>query len=354
MATRFPNEIIDPHIHQWDPFTTPRHVAREARLLRRVRRVPRFVRWLTPRADREFVGHPHYVLKPYLPEDYRADAAPLPVSTVVHIEASWPLDRHSDAVHETKWVAALPFGQDGAPKLGAVIVHADPRLADVGSVLDDHLAASPLVRGVRCSAANHPDPGVRDFCDAPHMLRDPGFVRGFAAIAERGLSFELWLHAHQLPDAIELVREYPETTFVLDHYATPVGIFGRRGKETGRTPQDRARLLARWRDDVSTLAEFPNVRAKHSGLGMPMLGGVPARPLTTDTVGQVVDRCAPLVRHLHDAFGSDRVMWASNFPIDKPVHTIGASIAIITEILGSDADPDKLLRDVAARTYRIT
>jgi L-fuconolactonase len=71
-------------------------------------------------------------------------------------------------------------------------------------------------------------------------------------------------------------------------------------------------------------------------------------------VDQVVHRCAPLVRHLHDVFGADRITCPSNFPIDKPVHTIGASVAVLTEILGSDADLDRLLRDVAARTYRVT
>jgi predicted TIM-barrel fold metal-dependent hydrolase len=353
MSRPLPDGIIDPHIHQWDPFSTPSRVAREARLLRRVQRIPRWIARLQPQANREFVGEPHHVLKPYLPGDYRRDAGSLPVSSVVHIEASYPAPQHLDTVDETRWVTSLPWQRDGAPQLAALVVHVDPRWTDAAAVLDAHLEASDRVRGVRCSGANHPDRGVLSFSDRPHLLADPDFVRGFAAIAERGLSFEVWVHAHQLPDAVALATEYPQTTFVFDHYATPVGIFGPRGRSTGRTARERVDLLARWRDDVAALAQLPNVVAKHSGLGMPMLGASPRRPITPATVGEVLDRCAPLIRHVHEVFGAQRTMWASNFPIDKPVHTIPASLELVTSALGSDADLDLLLRDVARRTYRL-
>jgi predicted TIM-barrel fold metal-dependent hydrolase len=218
-------------------------------------------------------------------------------------------------------------------------------------VLDAHLAASDRVRGVRYSAAQHADPGVMSFAHDPHLLRDPDFLRGFAAVAERGLSFEIWIYAHQLPDALVLATEYPDTTFVLDHYATPAGIFGPRGRSTGHTAQDRAGLLGRWRDEIAALAARPNVVAKHSGLGMPVLGAVPARPVPKESRSELVERYAPLVRHLHDTFGSERTMWASNYPIDKPVHTIAASLAVVLDVLGDDADPDLLARDVARRVY---
>jgi len=352
-STPWPAGVVDPHIHQWDPLTTPRLATREARMMRRIRTVPRGLRAVMKRKEREFVGHPHHVLKPYLPTDYRADAGQVPVSQVVHIEAAWVAEKPMDTVDETRWVTSLPFGRDGAPALGGVVVHADPRWSDCGEVLDAHLAASPLVRGVRCSASNHPDPGVLDFEDGPGLHSDPAFLNGFGAIAERGLSFELWCYAHQLKDALVLAGEFPETTFVLDHYGTPVGLFGPRGRQTGRSESERTGQLATWRDDVAALAECPNVVAKHSGLGMPVLGNDPKVPVDTDSLDVLVDRAAPLVRHLHDCFGSDRTMWASNYPMDKACLTIPASVRILTEVLGSDADLEKLLRDVARRTYRL-
>ncbi|MDO7868109.1 amidohydrolase family protein [Nocardioides jiangxiensis] len=345
--------VIDPHIHQWDPLVNDGVVAKEARALRRVPRVPRALRWALPRADREFVGDPHHVLKPYLPLDYRADAGGVPVSTVVHIEAAWPHEPHARSVEETRWISGLPFGQDGAPALGAMVVHVDPRWPDAATVLGQHLTASPLVRGVRMSAANHPDPGIRDFEASAGLWAQRAFLDGFAAIAERGLSFELWGYAHQLPDALPLVRAYPETTFVLDHYGTPAGLLGPRGTTAGRDERQRADQLARWRDDVSALAGHPNVVAKHSGLGMPVLGGEVRRPRSAPLDAHFVDTVAPLIRHVHDSFGTARTMWASNFPMDKPGIGIPASITLLLDVLGSYADVDLLLRDVARRTYRL-
>ncbi len=353
MSTAWPTGVVDPHIHQWDPLTTPRLSSREARMMRPIKNVPRGLRTVMKKADREFVGNPHHVVKPYLPHDYRADTGDVPVSTVVHIEAAWVAETPMQTVDETRWVTSLPFGRDGAPSLGAVVVHADPRWSDCGAVLDAHAAVTPLVRGVRCSASHHPDPQVRDFEEVPGLHADPAFLDGFSAIAERGLSFELWCYSHQLPEALQLARAYPQTTFVLDHYGTPVGLFGARGREAGRSAAAREGLLARWREDVAALAECPNVVAKHSGLGMPVLGHDPKRPVALGSLSELTDLAAPLVRHLHDCFGSDRTMWASNYPMDKAGITIPASVRIITDVLGADADLDLLLRDVARRTYRL-
>jgi L-fuconolactonase len=354
MARQLPDGIVDPHIHQWDPLTTPRVVSREARLLRRIPRVPRSLARLQPRAKGQFVADPHYLVKPYLPADYRRDAGAIPVASVVHIESeTWVTSTHLDIVDETRWVAGLGWDVDGAPSLGGIVVNADPRWTDVAAVLDAHLAASDLVRGARFPAANHPDRGVLSFAHESHLLSDPDFLRGFAAVAERGLSFDLWLYHHQLPDAVVLAKEYPDATFVLDHYGTPVGIFGPRGKSTGRSPQDRAGLLARWRDDIAALAALPNVVAKHSGLGMPVLGDPPKRPVDAGGTARLVERGAPLIRHVQDVFGAERTMWASNYAIDKPVQTIPASVEVLTEVLGADADLSLLFRDVARRTYRL-
>jgi L-fuconolactonase len=353
MTTPWPSGVIDPHIHLWDPLTTRRTTSGLARVFRPLPHVPRAMRWVAPRADREFIGHPHHVLKPYLPVDHHADAGEVPVATVVHIEADWPRGERRDSVDETRWLTALPFGQDGAPTLGALVVQVDPRFDDAGAILDEHLAVSPLVRGVRCVASHHPDPGVRDFADQPHLLIEPAFLKGFAALAERDLSFDVWCYSHQLPDVITLAREYPETTFVLDHHATPVGLLGPRGKTTGRTADERSALLATWRDDIAALATLSNVVAKHSGIGMPLLGANRARPLAADDLSELTDQVGPMIRHVHDTFGADRTMWASNFPIDKAELTLPATLRLVTDVLGTDVDLTKLVRDVARRVYRI-
>lgn len=339
--------IVDAHIHQWDPFTTPRIVSGVAKVVRRAPFLRPLLKRILPRASSEFVGDPRYVLNPYLPADYVADASPLRVDAVVHIEASWKLKQEIDSVDETRWVSALPFGRDGAPKLGGIVVHADPSEPEVAEVLDAHLAASPLVRGVRYSAAFSSDPGVMNYGKSEHVLAEPAFLRGFAAIAERGLNFDLWLYGHQLPDAVTLVREYPGTTFILDHYGTPAGALGPRGRHTGTTAAERSDMIGRWRDDIAALAELPNVVAKHSGFGMPVMG------LDRPTRDQLRDAIAPLVSHVDQLFGADRAFWSSNFPMDKPNVSLPDTISIVREILGERFDEDKMLRSNARRVYRL-
>ncbi|MCW2856141.1 MAG: amidohydrolase [Marmoricola sp.] len=339
--------IVDPHIHQWDPFTTPREVSAPAKVLRRAPLLRPVVLALVPRSGRDFVGDPAHVLNPYLPADYRADAADLPVDSIVHVEAGWKDHSQLGAAGETAWVASLPFGSDGLPGLGAIVCHADPSDPGTAERLDRNLAASPLLRGVRCSAAHHPDPGVRSWAE-PGLLTRPAFLSGFAAIAERGLSFEAWVYSHQLPEVVVLANEYPQATIVLDHYATPVGLFGPRGRETGRTDGDRRAILDRWSDDVAAVAALPNVVAKHSGLGMPVLGWSGAQ-----TTNQFRDAVAPLVTRTQELFGADRTLWASNYPMDKPIVSMTGTVEALLDILGPGADPQRLLSDNARRVYRM-
>jgi predicted TIM-barrel fold metal-dependent hydrolase len=303
---------------------------------------------LIPKGDREFVGDPTNVLNPYLPADYRADTDGLPITSIVHIEAAWQDHKSLGGAGETAWLASLPFGADGLPTLGGIVCHADPTDPGTGALLDRHLAASPLLRGVRCSGAHHPDPGVRSWAEEGLLAR-PDFLRGFAAVAERSLSFEAWVYSHQLPEVVVLAQEYPEVTIVLDHYATPVGLFGPRGRRTGQTEADRRAIFERWSDDIAAVAALPNVVAKHSGLGMPVLGW--SGPQTT---AQFRDAIAPLVTRTQELFGPDRTLWASNFPMDKPIVSLPGTIEALLDILGADADPQRLLSDNARRVYRLT
>lgn len=339
--------MVDAHIHQWDPFTTPREVSGPAKILRRAPFLRPLLLRVFPRSSREFFRDPRHLLNPYLPADYQADGSNAGVGTVVHVEAGWHAKEPLGPVGETHWIASLPFGVGGAPRLGAIVVHADPAKPGVAALLDAHLHASPLVRGVRCMAAWSPDPGIMDWTDSEHKLTQAAFLSGFSAVAERGLSFDIWVYGHQLPDAMVLAREYPDTTFVLDHYGSPAGVAGPFGKHTGRTAAERKDALDRWRDDISALADMPNVVAKHSGIGMPVLG---TGGLTRDGLRDAV---APLITHLAAAFGPGRTFWSSNYPVDKVAVALPDSISILREVLGGQFDEDKMLRENARRVYRM-
>lgn len=347
--------IVDAHVHQWDPFTTPREATPLARLYRAAPGLfTRLFPVLVPQANRELVRTPEHVARPYLPDTLAADVDPVrdavgaPVEAVVHVEADWKSD---DPAEETAWVEALPLGGDGAPRLAAIVAHADPRDEAVGAVLDAHAAASPRFRGIRCMATWHPDRKVKRWADREGLLRSREFLAGFAAVAERGLTFDAYVYATQLDDVAVLAKEYPETTIVLDHYAPPVGWLGPMGASLGRTQADREGYLSRWRDDVAALAASPNVVAKHSGLAFPMLG-MPTQPMRRDQLAETV---APLVEHTTDVFGPDRLLFGSNFPMDKAITDYATVVGALVDLLaprGSDV-LRKVFRDNAERTYRL-
>ena len=344
--------IVDAHIHQWDPLTTPREASRLAPLYARA---PRLLELLLPllasRADRELVVTPRHVGSPYLPGTYAADAAGtttalgVPVEAVVHVEASW---HGPDPVDETRWLETQPFGVDGAPRLAGIVASADPRDPDIGRVLDEHRDASPRVKGIRRSAAWHTDPAVKDFADDDGLLGSPAFLRGFVAVAERGLTFDAWVYSGQLGQVGRLASEYPETTIVLDHYGTPVGLLGPRGRRTARDERSRADLLHRWRDDIAAVAAHPNVVAKQSGFAFPPLGmrvGVGRAELAELT--------APLIEHTAGVFGPDRQVFGSNFPMDKAITDHATVVGSLYDVL-APRGPEllgKVFRDNAIRVY---
>ncbi|WP_433713745.1 amidohydrolase family protein [Nocardia sp. CA-084685] len=348
--------VIDSHIHQWDPFRTPREFSRTAKLLRMLPIPIDGAKRVAPRRDREFVGDPTAYANPYLPANYRADADGVPVESIVHIEVGWTGKGTLARADETKWVAGLPFGGDN-PALGAIIGSADPAAPDFALLLDAHRAASTLLRGIRAHVAHHPDSDVRPYASHEGALATKEFLDGFAALAERGLSFEAWVYSHALPDVTALAERYPEVPIVLDHLATPAGIFGPVGKRTGTNPSLRRELFIRWRDDLTALAEKPNVVAKVSGLMMPILGHqVPPRGTPTP-VPVLLDRISPLITHAYDVFGADRLLWGSNFPVDKPITTIADSAEVIAAAInnhgGGHDELEKIFRTNAQRTYRI-
>lgn len=345
--------IIDTHIHQWDPFTTPREASRLAPLYRRAPAlVDRLLPVLASKAKRDLVLTAEHVGTPYLPQTYAADATGVvdavgvPVEAVLHVEAGW---KSADPVEETSWLETLPFGLFGAPRLAGIVAHADPRDAHFAADLDRHLAASDRLRGIRTVAAYHEDPGVMRFADGPGVLRDPAFLRGFAALAERRLTFDAWLYSTQLSDVAVLAREYPTTTIVLDHYATPAGLFGPLGRRTGRSDQARTELLAAWRDDLAAVAACPNVVAKQSGLAFPLLG-LRQVGIGRDDLAALV---APLVEHAATCFGADRILFGSNFPMDKAVTALPTIVGALTDVLaprGADV-LRQVFRENAIRVY---
>ncbi|GAB2671610.1 amidohydrolase family protein [Nocardia goodfellowii] len=347
--------IIDTHVHLWDPFTTPRKFGGTAKLSRYLPIPVDVAKKLAPKRDLEFTGDPTVYLSKYLPPDYRADVADVSIDHFMHMEVEWAGKGPLAKADETKWLANLPT-PDGLPLCG-IIGSADPAADRFSELLDAHQAASPLFRGVRTMVGHHPDPGVRSFCKVEKALTAPAFLDGFGHLAERGLSFDAWVYSHALPDVTALAKRYPEVTIIIDHFGTPAGIFGPVGKHTGSNPSMRRELFLRWRDDFAELAGNANVVAKCSGAMMPILGHpVPPRGTST-SVEELLDRIGPLVEHALQVFGTERMLWGSNFPLDRAITSIANGVRAIAEAVtgngGGQAELEQVFRGTAQRVYRL-
>ena len=263
----------------------------------------------------------------YMPPDFLADAASghrIVGSVLVENNAGYRSSGPAALmpVGETEIMAAIGEGwQDGsaaAAGLNAGIVgYADLFLgSDVRAVLDAHAhAGRGRFRGVRQVTAWGPDPAVQVPQQGPRrpisagMLADPAFRAGFACLAPAGLRFDAWLFHPQLTELLDLARAFPETIIVVDHLGGPLRV----GPYRGRGDEAHAEWLAQ----MAMLAGCPNVRVKLGGLGQQLLGfAFRDRPRPPGSA-ELATLWRPFVEPCIQAFGAERCMFESNFPVDK-------------------------------------
>lgn len=221
-------------------------------------------------------------------------------------------------VGETEFVngvaAMSASGVYGAMRACAGIVgHADLGLGDgVAAVLDAHIAAGGgRFRGIRHMMAHDPDPVVLGPLAhaAPDLTTDPNVRKAVGHFAARKLSLDLWVVEPQLPGAADLARAFPDVAMVVDHVGTPLGL----GKYAGR----RDERFATWQASIRALAACPNVMMKLGGLAMPFVGFEGMGPDVRPSSSTLAELWRPYIETCIDAFGADRCMFESNFPVDR-------------------------------------
>ncbi len=195
-----------------------------------------------------------------------------------------------------------------------------PDVADRLAALRSRPGGHRLV-GIRHQVQGEPD---------PRWLCRDDVRRGLAAVAAAGLAYDLLVVPPQLPAAIETVAALPELTFVLDHAGKPAIASGGG--------------LASWRSDIRALAALPNVAVKLSGL-----------ITEADHATWTVDQLRPYARTLLDAFGADRVMFGSDWPVCLLAGSYDDVIAAAEVLTGGlDArEQAAVFGRTAARWYRI-
>jgi L-fuconolactonase len=260
-------------------------------------------------------------------------------------------------VGETEFVngiaAQSASGQYGETRIAAGIVsYADLTLgAAVEEVLQAHIAAAPArFRGIRHAGGFDPDPRVRNSHTKPtaELYQAANFRKGFAKLKGLNLSFEAWQYHPQMPAVTDLAKAFPDTTIILNHFGGPLGI----GPYEGR----RAEIFRQWKDDITKLAQCPNVVVKLGGINMPVNGfNWHRRPLPPNS-DELVTATRDYYLHAIDKFGPVRCMFESNFPVDRISCSYGVLWNSFKKIAAGFTPDEKahLFHRTAAKTYRLS
>ncbi|WP_457030719.1 amidohydrolase family protein [Kitasatospora sp. P5_F3] len=240
-------------------------------------------------------------------------------------------DAEAAGVDRTVLVQVLPDIEETAEFLALAATH-DPIAGVVGWADLTSGQLPETLAGLRGGAGGEFLVGLRHLVQAeadPDWLDRPDVRRGLRVVADAGLAYDLLTLPSQLPAAIRTVRALPELRFVLDHLSKPPIAAG---------------TLEPWATRVRELAAEPNVFCKLSGM------------VTEAGPGWTAADLRPYADVVLDAFGPERVMFGS----DWPVCLLRASYAEVTaaaEDLTAELTADEraqVFDGTAARAYGLT
>jgi predicted TIM-barrel fold metal-dependent hydrolase len=194
-----------------------------------------------------------------------------------------------------------------------IVGYADLTLgASVADVLEaEKIASQGRLSGIRYRVASDGGTIARVLTSQPppRLLSDPNFRRGVAAVAAANLCFDTWIYHTQIDELLGLADACPQATIVICHLATPIGI-GEYRERVGETFHE-------WRAGIIELSKRQNFRMKLGGLGMPVFGFAFDDKPQPASAHQLIDAWKPYLETCVAAFGTQRCMFESNFPVDK-------------------------------------
>ncbi len=244
-------------------------------------------------------------------------------------------------------------GLHGRPRVAAGIVGtANLRLGEVvAEVLDAQLeAGGGRFRGIRQGVAWDASEAVPNHRSQPPkgLLSHRDFRVGFAHLAPRDLTFDVGCYHHQIPEATELARAFPETIIILDHFGGLVGM----GPDAGQADE----VYAQWRASVDALADCPNVVAKLGGINRVVNGLGWHKQPRPPTSQDLLDATRHDYDYALEKFGVDRCMFESNFPVDKASCSYTVLWNTFKRLTAnySAEEKAKLFHDNATHIYRLT
>lgn len=257
-------------------------------------------------------------------------------------------------VGETEWVNSIAIEASSQPQkaqIGAIVGTAELRLgAKVREVLEAHLKASPLFRGIRQAAAWDADQNIMDMpgVENANLYDDAQFREGLAVLDEMDLVFDAYNYHHQIPSLAKLAKDFPKLQIVLDHLGTPLGV----SSYAGRMDE----VYAQWVVDIAEIAQCPNVVIKLGGLAMPWNGFGYDDHRCPPTSDELVAQQGKYYHFAIQQFGAERCMFESNFPVDKCALSYTVLWNAFKKMAADYSAPEKnaMFYETARRVYKIS
>jgi L-fuconolactonase len=274
--------------------------------------------WNYSRAEYEWIDESMGVLqRDFLPRDLKPLLDQSGFDGSIAVQARQSLE-------ETRWLLELAWQNDF---IRGVVGWVDLCSLDIEEQLREFAGDKRLV-GVRHVVQGEPDDRF--------MLR-PEFRRGIARLAEFGLTYDLLLFPRHLPVAVELVREFPGQTFVLDHIAKPAIADGLAES------QFRSQFES-WARDMRELAKFANVSCKLSGM------------VTEARWGKwTQEDFLPYLDVVLEAFGPSRLMIGSDWPVCTVSGDYAQTLEIVSRFIERlrASEQDEIIGGNCMRVYGV-
>ena len=215
---------------------------------------------------------------------------------------------------ESRWLLELA---EHHAIIKGVVGWVDLRAPRVGEELAE-LARHPRFVGVRHVVQAEPD---------NNFMLGADFLRGIGMLRAHRLTYDILIHAGQLPAAIALAKRFPEQPFVLDPIAKP---------------PIKAGTHSPWREQIRELAKAPNVLCKVSGM-----------VTEADAKAWQPADFRPYLDVVFEAFGEDRLMYGSDWPVCLLAAEYARVFALVRDYIAplSAQVQAKVLGGNAARFY---
>ncbi len=234
----------------------------------------------------------------------------------------------------------------------AIVGGADLALGDgVVPVLEAMISvAGTRFRGVRNPVVWHESSDVQSSTASPPprgLMATDAFRKGVRQLARMDLSLDVWAYHTQLDEILALARENPGMPVIIDHMGGPIGV--------GPYARDLPGMLTEWAAGLQRLANLPNTYIKFGGAGMPVFGfgfHEATRPPSSDDLVRAWKRHYEICLN---AFGPQRFMFESNFPVDNGSFSYAVLWNAFKKLSAScsPAERHDMLAATAARVYRL-